>query len=183
MMIALPLAATLLAAAPACAKDERPVTCVYFNITRVPRNQLVALVRSGFAATSPEEKKAMTSVGDAVAVCRMSNGWADKRQAQAVRYMSARVLREDAVYQGKKFGLTDEMLTGLVATLDAAGRAAYVAGRPTPELNRAAIGYLKTAGMLIDSLTPEDMSRLGQALAEGVTGIIVEQDVEANFGK
>ena len=37
--------------------------------------------------------------------------------------------------------------------------------------------------MLIDSLTPEDMSRLGQALAEGVTGIIVEQDVEANFGK
>jgi len=165
----------------AMARDDRPVACVYVKASRIKRNQLVALVRSGFTPAGSEEKEAMMSLGDAVAACRVQNGWSEKRQGIAVRYMSARVLREDASFHGKKFGLTDEMLVGLVATLDAAGRAAYVAGQPTPELNRAAVAYLKGAGMGVDALPLEDMTRLGELVGQGVTGIIVQQEAEANY--
>jgi hypothetical protein len=181
ILIALPLAATMLVASPAFARDERPVACIYAKSHQIKRPDLVALVRSGFNPTTGNEKNAMLSLADAVRSCRAQYGWADKRQGVALHYLSGRVLREDAVYRGKKFGLTDEILTGFVGTLDPAGRAAYVAGRPTPELNRAAVAYLNGAGVATDSLTAEDMTALGSIVGEGVTGIVVQQDAEAGF--
>ncbi|MDB5673767.1 MAG: hypothetical protein JWM65_749 [Sphingomonas bacterium] len=181
IITALPLAAAILFASPALARDNRPVACIYSKSMRVKRPDLLALVRSGFRPVSGDEKNAMTILGDSVTVCRAQYGWAEKKQGIALRYLSATVLREDAVYQGKKFGLTDEMLAGLVGTLDAAGRAAYLAGQPGAALSTAAFAYLKNAGLVIDSLAPEDSATVNHAIAEGVTGIIAQQDAEKEY--
>lgn len=181
IVMALPMAAAMLMASPAVARDDRPVVCIYTKSHQIKRPDIVALVRSGFNPTTGSEKNAMMSLADSVRACRAQYGWADKRQGVALRYLSARVLREDAVYRGRKFGLGDEMLGGLVGTLDPAGRAAYVAGRPTPELNQAAIAYLKGAGVATDSLTAEEMTELGAIVGEGVTGIVAQQEAEAAY--
>jgi hypothetical protein len=181
LVIALPLAAAIFVAAPAFARDDRPVACIYAKSHRIARPDIVALVRSGFNPTSGAEKTAMMTLADAVRACRAQFGWADKRQGVALRYMSGRVLHEDAVYRGQKSGLTDEILGSIVGALDPAGRAAYVAGRPTPELNRAAMAALKGAGVAVDSLTAEDLTALGSIIGEGVTGMVVQQDAEAGF--
>ena len=181
IITALPLAAAILLGSPAFAKDNRPVACIYNKAGRVSRLDLVALVRSGIKPTNGVEKTAMMTLGDGVTACRGQYGWSEKKQGIALRYLSARVLHEDAVYQGKKFGLTDEMLTGLVGKLDASGRAAYLAGQPTAELSTAAFAYLKGAGLVIDSLSAEDSAVLNHAIAEGVTGIVAEQDAAAAY--
>jgi len=181
IITALPLAAAILFASPAFAKDNRPVACIYSKSMRIKRPDLLALVRSGFRPVSGDEKNAMTVLGDSVTVCRAQYGWSEKKQGIALRYLSATVLREDAAYQGKKFGLTDEMLTGLVATLDASGRAAYLAGQPGAALSTAAFTYLKNAGLVTDSLGPDDSATLNHAIAEGVTGIIAQQDAEKEY--
>lgn len=181
IITALPLAAAILFASPAFARDNRPVACIYNKAGHVKRPDLLALVRSGFRPVSGDEKTAMMTLGEGVTACRSQYGWSEKKQGIALRYLSARVLHEDAVYQGKKFGLTEEMLTGLVGTLDANGRAAYVAGRPTAELSTAAFAYLKGAGLVIESLPAEDSAALNHAIAEGVTGIVAEQAAEAEY--
>ena len=179
--MALPLAAAILLGSPAFAKDNRPVACIYNKAARVARPDLLALVRSGFKPTNGAEKTAMMTLGDGVTSCRGQYGWAEKKQGIALRYMSARVLHEDAVYQGKKFGLTAEMLTSLVGKLDAAGRAAYLAGQPTAALSAAAFAHLKGAGLVTDSLSAEDSATLNHAISEGITGIVAEQDAEASY--
>lgn len=180
-LIALSLAAVIFAATPAFARDDRPVACIYAKSHRIPRPELVALVRSGFNPSSGPEKTAMMTLADSVRACRAQFGWADKRQGVALRYLSGRVLHEDAVYRGQTSGLTEEILGGIVAALDPAGRAAYVAGHPTPELNRAAMAALKGAGLAVDSMAAEDLTALGSIIGEGVTGIVVQQDAEASF--
>jgi hypothetical protein len=181
IIMALPVAAAILFASPAFARDERPVACIYAKTHRIKRADLVALVRSGFKPANGDEKTAMGMLGDAVASCRGQYGWAEKKQGIALRYLNASMLRENAVYEGKKFGLTEEMLTGLVGSLDAAGRAAYLAGRPTAELSTSAFAYLKGHGLAIDTLAAEDSATLNRAIAEGVTGILVQEDAEAAY--
>jgi hypothetical protein len=181
IITALPLAAAILLASPALARDSRPVACIYAKAMRVKRPDLLALVRSGFRPVSGAEKDAMMTLGEGVTACRGQYGWSEKKQGIALRYLSATVLREDAVYQGKKFGLTDEMLTGLVGTLDAAGRTAYLAGQPGAVLSAAAFAYLKNAGLVTDALTPDDSAVLNHAIAEGVTGIVAQQDAEKEY--
>jgi hypothetical protein len=181
IITALPLAAAILFASPALARDNRPVACIYAKSHNVKRPDLVALVRSGFRPVSGAEKDAMMILGAGVTACRGQYGWSEKKQGIALRYLSATVLREDAVYQGKKFGLTEEMLAGLVGTLDAPGRAAYLAGQPGATLSAAAFTFLKGAGLVTESLSAEDSATLNHAIAEGVTGIIAQQDAEKEY--
>ena len=174
-------ALALLAAAPAAAKNDRPVECVFKNTLRVQRAVMASLVKNGFDAKTSDEKMAHGMIGTAIAACVAQYGWGDKRQAIAVRFMSGRVLREDAAYHGRPVGLTAEMIAGYVAGLDAAARAAYTSGQATSAHNQAAFAYLKAQGMAVDAMAPDDIRRIGELMNEGVAGTIMEQDADAAY--
>ena len=182
ILMALPLAAiTLFSAAPAFARDERPVACIYTRTMMVKRPDMIALVRSNFTPTDKGGKLAMSTVGESVNACRVKYGWSDKKQLTAGNFLRARVLREDAVYRGSKFGLTDAMLDGLVGSLDAGTKAAFLGGQPTAAMTNAVYAYLKTAGLKNDSLSAEDSNTLGAVISDGVAGTLLQQQAEAAY--
>lgn len=177
----LPVAAAVLFSTPAFARDERPVACIYVKSMGAKRPDMLALAQSGYRPTSGAEKTAMMIVGDAVRDCRTRYGWSATKQGIALRFLSAHVLHDDAVFQGKKYGLTEDMLAGMVAKLDANGRAAWLAGQPTAELSTAAFAYFKGAGLKTDSLSAEDSAALNHAIAEGLTGLVAQQEAEKAY--
>jgi len=182
IMMGLPLAAiTLLSAAPAFARDDRPVACIFTKTMMVKRPDMVALVRSNFAPTDKGGKLAMSVVGESVNACRVKYGWSDKKQLAALNFLRAHVLREDAVYRGTKFGLTDEMLDGLVGSLDAGTKAAFLGGQPTAAMTSTVFAYLNTAGLKSDSLSAEDSSTLNSVISDGIAGTLVQQQAEAAY--
>lgn len=181
-MMALPLAAiALLSAAPAFARDERPVACIYTRTMAVKRPDIVALVRSNFAPTDKAGKLAMAMVGESVNACRVKYGWSDKKQLIALNYLRARVVREDAVYRAGKFGLTDAMLDTVVASFDAPTRAAFLGGQPTAAMSGMVFAGLKAAGLKSDSLSGEDNNLLNAAVSDGIAGTLMAQQAEATF--
>src|SRR3569833_2569819 len=101
IMMGLTLAAiTLLSAAPAFARDDRPVACIFTKTMMVKRPDMVALVRSNFAPTDKGGKLAMSVVGESVNACRVKYSWSDKKQLAALNFLRAHVRRGGAVGRG-----------------------------------------------------------------------------------
>lgn len=167
MRIAIPLAlvAAVAGAAQADAAYENlpPVGCILSRTERLPRADLVDLVKSGFAPTSKGGKASMMTVGQVVQGCRRSYGWAKPREDAAMQYFAMRVLHDDAVEQGKRFGLTEPTLTGYVTALTPEAAVSYATGKVTPELNRAAFAHLEKSGVPVATMKPEEIQALGQA--------------------
>lgn len=161
--------------------DLPPVGCIVTHTDRLPNADLVDLVGAHFQPTSKGGKVAMTVVSKVVQNCRRTYGWGKPRENAAVQFFSMRVLREDAIERGRRFGLTDGIVTRYVEGLTPEGRAIYAKGGVTPELNRAAFAYLQNVGVKIEGLTPADVQALGQAFNMAIYSEIGEHDAEKAY--
>lgn len=161
--------------------DLPPVGCIVTHTDRLPNADLVDLVNAHFQPTSKGGKVAMTVVSKVVQNCRRAYGWGKPRENAAVQFFSMRVLREDAIERGRRFGLNEEIVARYVDGLTPDGRAIYAKGGVTPELNRAAFAHLQSAGVKIDGLAAADVQALGQALNMAVYSSIGEHDAEKAY--
>lgn len=170
-------------AGPAAAANDKPSLCIYKNSYKIKRPMLVQLVKSGFQTRTSDEQAAFLTLGRIVTACQAQYGWGDKRRNLALRVMSGRVLLEDAAYHGKAVGLTEEMISGYVASLDPAGRAVYTGGSIGPDQHRAAFEHLRKSGMALDTMSPDDIRRVAELMAEGTSGAIMMEDADAAYGR
>ena len=185
VLLAMSLVATALTGAPAMAArdDLPPVACVVQRTDKVPRAELLELVKSGFAPTTNAGKTTMSNLGQVISSCRAKYGWGKAKQDIAIRYFSARLLHDDAIVQGGKFAITDAMMTAYVAALDAATRDSYARGQVTPEMNRAAFAHLLNAKVGLEGRPAEELQAIGRAVNSSIYAIIVEQDSEKAYAK
>lgn len=181
LLTLLPFCAALLIPAVAAAKTEPPVACVYVGATHAPRDALADLVKNGLQPRGNADQLLMKQIAATIGGCRTRYGWGEKRQNAAVRYMTARVLREDAVYLGKDLGLTTELLDGLTGKLDPAARASYARGTVSGAMNAAALSHLKEAGLTVETLSPDDQRKLGGLVGQGMAGTVMMLDATDLF--
>lgn len=152
-------------------KDTRPVGCIFQFTHRIPRPDILDLIKIGYAAKTAKQKTTFQSIGEAIAACRAGNGWSPKRQDIALRFFSARVLTEDALYQGRALGLTGAVVRALNAGLDADTRAAFDSGTVDGAHLATAMGQLKAAGLDPASLTADQLQTLAPLVAQALWGL------------
>jgi hypothetical protein len=163
LYLALAVAAAGVAPANAAFENLPPVGCILARTERQPRANLIELVKARFAPTTASGKTTMTMIGQVVQGCRRTHGWSKPREDAAVQYFAMHMLHEDAIEQGKRFGLTEPVVSGYVATLTPEASASYGAGKVTPELNRAAFAHLEKSGVQVATMKTEEIQALGQA--------------------
>jgi len=159
-------------------KDTRPVGCIYQYSHRISRPDILDLIKNGYAAKTSKQKATFQLIGETIAACRGGNGWSPKRQDIALRFFSARVLTDDALYQGRDLGLTGGVVRALYAGLDADAKAAFASGRVDDAHLAAAMAQLKAAGLDPASLTAEQRQRLAPLVAQALWGMH-QQTVDA----
>ena len=184
LYLALGVAAAGVVPATAAYENLPPVGCIVTRTERQPRAELIELVKARYEPTTKTGKTTMTMIGQVVQGCRRSNGWSKPREDAAVQYFSMRVLHDDAIEQGRRFGLTEPISAGYIASLTPDGQASYAAGKVTPELNRAAFAHLEKSGLAIATLKAEEIQVLGQAFNMAIfTGLGQVNAERAYVGK
>ena len=161
--------------------DSRPVGCIFQFSHRIPRPDLLDLIKNGYAAKTGKQKMTFQLVGETIAACRDGNGWSPKRQDIALRFFSARILTDDALYQGREFGLTGAVVRALDAKLDAGAKAAFASGNVDNAHLAAAITQLPSAGLDTASLTPEQIQRLAPLVAQALWGLYRQTEAAAAY--
>jgi len=162
-------------------KETRPVGCVFQFTHRIPRPDILDLIKSGYAPTTGKQKSTFQQIGQAVAACRDGNGWSPKRQDIALRFFSARVLTDDALYQGRELGLTGNVIRTLYASLDADTKAAFASPNVDNAHLAAAMAQLKAAGLDPAPLTPEQLQKLAPLVAQALWGLHQQSDAAAAY--
>jgi hypothetical protein len=161
--------------------DSRPVGCIFQFSHRIPRPDLLDLIKSGYAAKTSKQKMTFQLVGETIAACRDGNGWSPKRQDIALRFFSARVLTDDALYQGREFGLTAAVVRALDAKLAPDAKAAFASGKVDNAHLVAAMTQLPSAGLDTASLTPEQIQRLAPLVAQALWGLYRQSEAAAAY--
>ncbi|THD36685.1 MAG: hypothetical protein E7773_06695 [Sphingomonas sp.] len=162
-------------------KDMGPVGCIYQYTHRIPRPDAVDLVKNGYAAKTSKQKETFQMVGEAIAACRAGTGWSAKRQDIAVKFFSAKILAEDAIYQGRDLGLTVAVVRALDARLDADTKAAFASGQVDGARMAVATAQLKAAGLDPAALTEEQRQTLAPLLARALWGLYQQQAAAAAY--
>lgn len=161
--------------------DSRPVGCIYQFSHRIPRPDLLDLIKNGYAAKTGKQKTTFQIVGETVAACRAGNGWSPKQQDIALRFFTARVLTDDALYQGRSLGLTMAVVRALDAKLDAGAKAAFASGNVDSAHLAAAMAQLPLAGLDTAALTPEQIQQLAPLVAQALFGMYGQSAAAAAY--
>ena len=162
-------------------RDMGPVGCIYQYTHRISRPDAVDLVKNGYVAKTNKQKETFQMVGEAIAACRAGTGWSAKRQDVAVRFFSARILTDDALYQGRELGLTAAIVRALDATLDADTKAAFASGRVDDAHMAVATVQLKAAGLDAAALTAEQRQALAPLVARALWGLYQQREAAAAY--
>lgn len=162
-------------------QDMGPVGCIFQYTHRIPRPDALDLVKNGYAAKTKKQKETFQLVGEAIAACRAGTGWNSKRQDVALRFFSARILTDDALYQGRSLGLTVAVVRALDGKLDADAKATFSSGRVDDAHLAAAMAQLKGAGLDSAALTEEQRQTLAPLVVRALWGLYQQKDAAAAY--
>lgn len=179
------LAAPALAAASplAPATADSPVVCLWAGYRNKEWDVLVPLVRAGMNPQTNDQRILLDKIRVVSDNCRKRYGWGKKRQDLALRYFAGRVLATDSTYQLKHHGLDYPKLKAVVDALDAPTRRAYVDNKVTADQSAATFAALKAAGIDFDLVPDEEKPGFARALSQGVLGLVIEQQAEADYAE
>ena len=162
-------------------RDQRPVACIYQYSHRIPRPDIVDLVKNGYQAKTGKQKMTFQILGETIAACRVGNGWSPKRQDASLKFFTGRILADDAFYQGRDIGLTAPVVRALAGKLDPVIKAAYDSGRVDATQMAATMAQLKAAGLDPEPLQSEQREKLATLIAQALWGVHLQTEAAAAY--
>ena len=113
--------------------------------------------------------------------CAAQHQWSPTVEDQAIRYALGLRFEERAEQQLPRHGLEPAFLAQVADRLSAAQRAVVLGGETEPVV-AAVIELLTARGFPLDGLSGEQAEHLGEAVGEGVTGLLMRRDAAERFG-
>ncbi|KQS04929.1 hypothetical protein ASG11_12270 [Sphingomonas sp. Leaf357] len=164
-------------------RDTGPVACVYQFSHRIPFDDLIDIVRAGYAAKTRKQQETFHLLGETIATCRAGQGWGAVRQNAALQYFSGRIFLDDAVRQGRDLGLNATILRALSDHLDAATKAAFDSGKVDGTQMATAMAGMGPAGLDPAKFDDDQRTQLAHLVAQGLWGMHLQEVARASFKK
>ena len=163
-------------------RDERPVACIAQRMAGDGDPESVAaVVRSGFAAEGNSQQAALDRIGGAVNGCKRTNGWSDARADAALNFFRGAVLRGDAAYQLRAYGVETDHFAAGAAAMPAEARVTMLEqGVVTGSAMTAAAAAIEAAGADFSGLSADQQRALITPLGQGIAGsLMVDGAIES----
>ena len=184
-------AATAAPAAPAAAAPATPVpavpaapvqvTCLYDTVAADDPALVSKVLAAGLKGTTPAEEAIVKKINSGAPACRTTHSWTDAQQTLATTYLSGRAMRQAAIAEVAKYGITGANLDVVVAGLDAPMRQAYLTGNLTGPMLTDALRTLAENGATITGLPQAEVQALAQPVARALVGTIVAADAAQKY--
>jgi len=164
-------------------RDDGPVSCIVGALPRTAdRDIVVALVRKGFEPANDAEERTMQQIANAISRCRGRYGWGDGRRDIAIRYFSGSILRSNAAYQLRDYGVRSFHFDKILPSVPEAERERLMTqGAVSGATMTVAARALEEQGAAFGSPEGETLKMIGGAIAQGLAGSMMMDAAAADY--